>query len=113
MSVAKPQQKTVAEIVQDLWALLKAYAAQETLAPLKKLGGYLAWGVSGSALMALGLFFLAMSLLRALQTETDGVFSGVWSWVPYLITAVALSGVIFLAYRRVVRYREREHVRIP
>ena len=110
--VAKPQQKSVAEIVQDLWALLKAYAVQETLDPLKTLGRYLAWGVGGSALMALGLFFLGMSLLRVLQTETGTTFAGGWSWVPYLITAVVLSAVIAVAVRRIVRYREREHARV-
>jgi len=111
--VAKPQQKSVAEIVQDLWALLKAYAVQETLDPLKMLGRYLAWGVGGSALMALGLFFLGLSLLRVLQTETGTTFAGGWSWVPYLITAVVLSAVIAVAVRRIVRYREREHTRTP
>ena len=111
--MAKPQQKTIAETVQDLWVLLKAYAAQETVDPLKQLGRYLAWGVGGSALMALGLFFLAMSLLRVLQTQTGSTFTGGWSWVPYLITAVALTVIIALAVRRIVRYREREHVRIP
>jgi hypothetical protein len=113
MSVAKPQQKTVAEIVQDLWVLLKAYATQETVDPLKKLGRYLAWGMAGSALMGLGLFFLGMALLRVLQTQTGTTFVGGWSWVPYLITAAVLSMVIALAVRRIVRYREREHVRIP
>ena len=109
--MAKPQQKSVAEIVQDLWVLLKAYATQETVDPLKTLGRYLAWGVGGALLIALGLFFLGMSLLRVLQTQTGTTFAGSWSWVPYLITAVALSVVIALAIRRIVRYREREHVR--
>ena len=111
--MAKAQQKTVAETVQDLWVLLKAYAAQETLDPLKLLGRYLGWGVGGAALMALGLFFLGLSLLRVLQTQTGSTFSGGWSWVPYLITAVALALVIAFAVRRIVRYREREHARIP
>jgi FtsH-binding integral membrane protein len=109
--VAEPQHKTISETVQDLWELLKAYAAQETIDPLRSLGHYLAWGASGSLLMALGLFFLGMSMLRALQTETGSIFTGTWSFVPYLITALALGLVIALAVNRIIRYREREHRR--
>jgi membrane protein implicated in regulation of membrane protease activity len=47
-----------------------------------------------------------------LQTETGTVFTGGWSWVPYLITALVLSAVIAVAIRRIVRYREREHARV-
>lgn len=109
--MAKPQQKTVAQIVQDLWDLLKAYAAQETIDPLRTLGRYLAWGAGGSLLMALGLFFLGMAELRALQTETGDTFVGEFSWVPYLITAVTIALVIAVSVRRIVRYSEREHRR--
>ena len=38
--------------------------------PLKALGTYLAWGAAGAVLLAAGLFFVALSALRALQTET-------------------------------------------
>ena len=89
--MAKPEQKSVAEIAQELFDLLKAYAQQETLDPLKTLGVYLAWGLTGSLLLAAGGFFLALSLLRALQTQTGTTFTGNWSWVPYLIVAVALT----------------------
>ena len=103
------KQKTVAEIVQELWDLLRSYALQETVDPLKKLGVYVAWGAGGSLLMTLGTFFLSMSLLRALQTETGDTFVGEFSWVPYFIVALALGGVIALAVRRIVRYQNREH----
>jgi hypothetical protein len=107
ISVAK--QKSVADIVQELWELLRSYATQETIEPLKKLGIYLAWGASGSLLMALGGFFLGMSALRALQTETGDAFVGEFSWVPYFIVSILLCGVIALAVRRIVHYQRREH----
>ena len=107
MSVAK--QKSVSEIVQELWELLRSYATQETIEPLKKLGIYVAWGAGGSLLMTLGGFFLAMSALRALQTETGDTFVGEFSWVPYFIVAILLCGAIALAVRRIVRYQNREH----
>lgn len=107
MSVAKP--KSVSEIVQELWELLRSYATQETIEPLKKLGTYVAWGAGGSLIMTLGGFFLAMSALRALQTETGDTFVGEFSWVPYFIVAILLSGAIALAVRRIARYQNREH----
>jgi FtsH-binding integral membrane protein len=103
------KQKSVSEIAQELWELLRAYALQETVDPLKKLGAYVAWGAGGSALMSLGAFFLSMSLLRALQTETGDTFVGEYSWVPYFIVALVLCGVTAIAVRRIVRYQDREH----
>jgi hypothetical protein len=103
------KQKTVSEIAAELFELLKAYASQETIGPIKTLGAYLGWGAGGSLLMALGLFFLGLSLLRVLQTETNGVFDGAWSWAPYFIVAVVLAIVIFLAVRRIMRAQSKEH----
>lgn len=88
--------KSTTQILTELWELLQAYAKQETVDPLKTLGRYLGWGVGGSMLLGLGVFFLGLSGLRALQTETD-VFEGTWSWVPYLIVALALVLVAALA----------------
>ena len=63
--------KSIPEVVQDLWELLKSYAQQETIDPLKGLGRYLGFGIGGAAALSLGIFFLAMSALRVLQTR-DG-----------------------------------------
>jgi hypothetical protein len=106
------KQKSISEIATELFELLKAYASQETIGPLKTLGGYLGWGAGGSLLMALGLFFLGLSGLRALQTETDGVFDGFWSFAPYAIVAVVLTGVIAFAVRRIIKAQSREHGRV-
>lgn len=103
------KQKTVAEIGQELLELLRAYALQETVEPLKKLGAYLGWGAGGSVLMSLGVFFLGLGFLRVLQTQTGDTFDDAWSWAPYLIVAAVLSIVIALAVRRIVRYQHREH----
>jgi hypothetical protein len=106
--VAKPAPKSITEIFQELFDLLKAYAQQETVDPLKALGTYLAWGALGSLLIAAGVFFVALSALRALQTETGTTFAGNWSWVPYLIVAVGLMAVIGLAAWRIT-HGGREH----
>ncbi len=106
---AHPEER--AEIGQELFDLLKTYAQQQTLDPFKALGMYLAWGAAGALLLAGGIFFLALSLLRVLQTETNGTFDGVWSWAPYLIVAAVLAGVIGVAAWRIT-HGGREH-RVP
>jgi len=83
--------------------LLKDYAKQETVEPLKGIGRYLAFGVAGSFLLGIGLVLLALAGLRALQTETGSTFHGNWSWAPYFITLVGVLIVIALAVSRISR----------
>lgn len=90
--MAPPQPKAVPQILQELWELLKAYARQETVDPLKGLGRYLGFGVGGSLLVGLGGLFLSLSLLRGLQ-KFD-VFDGGLSFLPYVIVLVALLVVV-------------------
>jgi hypothetical protein len=91
--------KSVPSLASELVDLVRAYAKQETVEPLKGLGRYAAFGVAGSLLVGLGVVMVAMALLRALQTETD-VFDGRWSWAPYVITLVLCGAVIGLALSR-------------
>ena len=78
------------QLFTELRELVVTYVRQQTLVPLKQLGRYVGFGLLGSLLLGFGVVFLALSGLRALQTETNGTFSGDWSWVPYLIMVVAL-----------------------
>jgi hypothetical protein len=88
------------ETVNDLVELLKAYAQQETVGPLKRLGRYLGFGLAGSVIIATGFILLLLGLLRLLQTETGSTFTGSWSWAPYAITLVValIIAVIFLSF---------------
>jgi hypothetical protein len=98
------------QLVTELKDLVVTYVKEQTLVPLKSLGRYIGFGVAGSLLLGIGVVFLAMSCLRALQTQTDGTFDGNWSWVPYLITFVALlvgAAVVWLA--RTARKVEKEY----
>jgi hypothetical protein len=79
------------QLVTELRDLVVTYVRQQTVIPLKQLGRYVAFGVGGSLLLGFGVVFLAMSGLRALQTETDGTFDGDWSWVPYVIMVFLLA----------------------
>ena len=94
------KQKSLGETVSDIVELLKAYAKQETVEPLKRLGRYLGFGVGGSVLMATGFVLLILAGLRALQTQTGSTFTGSWSWAPYAIMIVVslLVAVLFLSF---------------
>ncbi len=79
------------QLVSETWELVVAYVKQETLVPLSQLKRWIGFGVAGSILLGFGVLFLAISGLRALQTETGDTFDGNWSWAPYAIVVVVLG----------------------
>ena len=97
MPVRRPENASLATLATELWDLVRAYAKQETIEPIKGLGRFVAFGVAGSLLRGIGSVLLALALLRALQTETWSLFAGTWSFVPYLLTLVACAIVIATA----------------
>lgn len=80
---------------EGLATMLRAYAQQELVDPLRSLARFIAFGLLGAIFVATSALLFAMAVLRVLQEETS-VFAGNWSFVPYLITAVvcAVLGVI-------------------
>lgn len=92
--------KSLPTEVAELWDLVRAYAKQETVEPLKGIGRYVAYGLAGSFLLGLGVILLALAGLRALQTETGDAFDGNWSFAPYVIVLVGCAGVVGLAISR-------------
>jgi hypothetical protein len=99
-----PKSKSIPEIFQELWELLRDYAKQETVDPLRNLGRYLAAGTGGALLLALGFFFLGLSGLRALQTQTGDTFDDGWmSALPYLIVLAVLGAIAGIAVSRIGR----------
>lgn len=81
--------------------LVKTYAKQETLGPLKGAGRWLAFGAAGAFLLGLGLLLALLGALRFLQTKFDTTFDGAWSWVPYLIVVAAAAVILVIAISRV------------
>jgi ABC-type Fe3+ transport system permease subunit len=75
---------------KELVDLVVTYTKQETLDPLKRLGKTVAFGVAGAMLVAIGGVFLALSALRALQTQTDFFEEHNLTWAPYVILALPL-----------------------
>ena len=84
--------------------LVKAYAKQETIDPLRSVGSYLAWGISGALLLSIGWLFLLVGLLRVLQTELHAFDHG-WSFVPYF-AVVAVGAIVAALFVRNVRKRD-------
>jgi formate-dependent nitrite reductase membrane component NrfD len=99
MAAEPTTEKSVPALAAELWDLVRAYAKQETVEPMKGLGRYAAFGVAGSALLAVGLILLLLGGLRALQTQTGTTFDGNWSWAPYLI-ALAGTGIVIALVAR-------------
>jgi formate-dependent nitrite reductase membrane component NrfD len=99
MAAEPTTEKSVPALAAELWDLVRAYAKQETVEPMKGLGRYAAFGVAGSALLSVGLILLLLGGLRALQTQTGTTFDGNWSWAPYLI-ALAGTGIVIALVAR-------------
>lgn len=99
----KAEEKGPTEVVADLWQLVKDYAKQETVDPLKSLGRFLGFGVGGAVLAGLGVLFGALAILRCLQTETGERLTGSLTWVPYLVAFVATALIVAIALRAVTK----------
>lgn len=102
-----PGDKSLPALVGELWQLVVTYAKQETIVPIKGLGRFVAFGVAGSLLLALGLLLWVLAALRALQTETGSTFTGNLSWLPYVITLVGCAGVAVVAARAIGSHKRR------
>ena len=100
--------ESVPRLVSELWELVVAYLKQETVQPLRGLGGFVAFGFPGAILSAAGLAVLLLAALRVLQTETGTTFSGDRTALPYVITAAAGVAVVGLAGLAIVSGRSRK-----
>lgn len=90
-------EKSLPTLAAELWDMVRAYAKQETIEPVKGLGRFLAFGIAGSLLLGTGTVLLTLAGLRALQTETNGYLDDNLSFVPYLIVLVGCAVIIALA----------------
>lgn len=82
--------------------LLKEYAKQETLGPLKGAGRWIALGLAGALAIGIGTAFLVLGLLRMVQTEWPGTFEGRWATLaPYAFGLAFCVIVLVLAVLRI------------
>lgn len=81
--------------------LVKEYARQETVGPLKGAGRWVGRGVAGAMCFAVATVFAVLGVLRLLQTETTA-FHGRWmSVIPYLVATVVALAVVGIAIWRI------------
>lgn len=99
-SVERTPSRRESASVGDVVDLVKEYARQETLGPLKGAGRWLALGSLGATFIGLGLVMMLLGVLRLLQTETDA-FDGGFSWVPYVVVLLACVLLSVVALSRV------------
>ena len=100
MAAAGPtpgEHEGVREVVNDLWLLIRDYAKQETIDPIKMLGSFLGWGLAGSVALCLGIGFGALAIIRALQESTGDHLTGSLEWVPYLVGLLFTAAATALA----------------
>ena len=97
----KPRSNRDTGQISDVVELVKEYAAQETLGPIKGAGRWLGAGAAGAVLLGGGCALLVLSLLRMIQNEFGKSFRGDWTHLlPYLFALIASVAVMaFAAWR--------------
>jgi hypothetical protein len=97
--------KSFQETIAELWELLKGYAQQETVEPLRHLGRRIGFGVAGSLSFSLGWFFVTLAIMRFLQTHTlplAGDWFRVHDWSVYGVALVLLALGVYGALRKIL-----------
>lgn len=87
--------------IVELFEMVKTYARQETLGPLRGAGRWLALGTAAAAVLGIGLTLLMLGLLRLLQTEWERSATGRLSWLSYLIVFVVVVALLVLTVSRI------------
>ena len=99
--------KSLPTLAAELWDLVRAYAKQETIEPLKGIGRWVAFGSLGSLCLGIGTVLLATAGLRALQTETGDAFDGHLTFVPYLGVIGVSALILLLVFSKMGKKRDR------
>ena len=98
----RTSKKSQSEQIADTVQMVKEYAIQETLGPVKNAGKWIGFGLLGATLIGLATAFLSLGLLRMVQTEWPGAFDGRWTkLLPYLFALLLCVVVAVLAFLRI------------
>lgn len=102
------REEMTAETPAELWQLVRDYAKQETVDPLRSVGRFLAYGLAGAVLFAVGSVFAVLAVLRILQEETGSHLTGSWNFLPYLVALVLILIVIVFSIRAITKPNRTE-----
>ena len=95
------EEKSIPQVITELWEMLISYGKQETVEPLKGLGRFVAFGLGAAVMGGIGIIMLTLAGFRGLQTHNDGHLDGNLNWVPYLAALLLLGVLIALAVGRI------------
>ena|GEM_PF-152470 len=101
---AEPRKRSssTSDQLNETVQMVKQYALQETVDPLKTAGKWIGFGLLGAVLIGFATGLLTLGLLRLVQTEWPGTFGGRWtSLVPYLFAFLLCVLVASLAFSRI------------
>jgi len=93
------EQKSIPQVLSELWEMLISYAKQETVEPLKGLARFVGVGAAAMVMLGVGVVLMSVSVLRLLQTKSPFGWSltGNLSVIPYVVSLVVLGVLILLA----------------
>ena len=101
-SGTRTRAQSPSEQFADTVQMVKAYARQETLDPVKTAGKWIAFGLVGAICIGLATALLTLGLVRMVQHEWPGTFGGRWtSLLPYLFGFLLCVLVAGLALMRI------------
>jgi hypothetical protein len=86
MTAAAPNDvrgRSFGTLVDEFVSLTVAYFRQETVDPIKALGRFIALGIVGGLLLAIGGGLLALAAIRCIQAEAGVHLSGSLTFIPY------------------------------
>ena len=95
--------KSPGTLASELVALVITYVRQETIVPIKALGRFIAFGIAGAVLIAIGGTMFTIATVRAIQAETGTHLRGSLTWVPYVGGILFSGGAALLAASRIRR----------
>ena len=104
MAVSDIERSTSGDSVEigQVIDLVKEYAQQETLGPIKGAGRFLAAGAIGAVLIGMGCVYLVLGILRLIQNEYGDSFTSKWmALLPYLIALLASLAIMGVAAWRI------------
>ena len=87
--------------IGDVVEVVKDYAEQELVGPLRGAWRWLALGTAGAVALGVGLSLMTLGLLRLLQSEWERSATGRLSWLSYLIVLVVVAALIVLTVSRI------------
>lgn len=91
------------ETPAELWALVRDYAKQETIDPLRSVGRFIGYGLAGAVLFAIGTIFAVVAVLRVLQEETGRHLTGSWNFLPYAVALLLMLIIIGVCVRTITK----------